>query len=314
MSMSMAKSKLTAAEQLSTLLSMGGLSARELARRTWVGIDEDNLLGRAAELAFNFILAIFPFLICLLTLFGLFASKGSALEGDLLGYLAKLLPAAGFQVVLHTLVEVTKGASRSKLTIGIVLMFWFASGGVTSVISGLNGVYKVKDSRSWIKVRIIAIVLTVLLSILFTAALVVVVGGSYLAGVLAAHYGFHHVAIIGWSIGQVVIALVCLGLGFSLMYYFAPDLHEQHWYWITPGSIFGVLLWIATSLGFRLYLHFYNTFNLTYGSLGAAMILLIWLYISGFAFLIGGEINAQIEHAAAWYGHPEAKAPGEKAA
>jgi len=91
-------------------------------------------------------------------------------------------------------------------------------------------------------------------------------------------------------------------------------LEEQHWYWITPGSIIGVLLWIAASFGFRAYLHFFNTYSKTYGSLGAAMILLMWLYITGFSFLIGGEINAQIEHAAAKRGHPEANAPGEKKA
>lgn len=312
--MRMAKSKLTAAEQFATLASVGGLPPRELIRRTWLGMDENNLWGRAAELAFNFILAIFPFLICLLTLFGLFASKGSALEGDLLGYLSKLLPPSGFQVVLHTLVEVAKNATGGKLTFGIILMFWFASGGITSIVSGLNAVYRINESRSWLKVRATAVLLTVVLTILFTAALVLVLGGSYLARALGAHYGFHHIAIIGWSAGQALVALVCVALGFSLMYYYAPDLDEQHWYWITPGSIFGVLLWIAASLGFRAYLHFFNTFNLTYGSLGAAMILLIWLYISGLAFLIGGEINAQIEHAAAGYGHPEAKAPGEKRA
>jgi membrane protein len=115
-------------------------------------------------------------------------------------------------------------------------------------------------------------------------------------------------------IAQNVIALVFVTLAFSLIYYFGADLQEQHWYWITPGSVTGVLLWVLASLGFRAYLHFFNSYSKTYGSLGAAMILLIWLFITGFAFLVGGEVNAQIEHAAALRGHPEAKAPGEKMA
>jgi membrane protein len=97
------------------------------------------------------------------------------------------------------------------------------------------------------------------------------------------------------------------------MYYFGPDT-EQQWSWITPGSLFGVLLWVGVSLGFRVYLHFSNSYSKTYGSLGAVIILLYWLFITGLAILIGGEINAEIENAAAKRGHPEAKLEGEKVA
>ena len=97
-----------------------------------------------------------------------------------------------------------------------------------------------------------------------------------------------------------------------LIYYFGLDIKEQHWYWITPGSVFGVLLWLTASFLFRVYLHFFNSYSQTYGCLGAAMILLLWFYVTGFVFLVGGEINAQIEHAAARHGHPEAKAQARK--
>lgn len=101
---------------------------------------------------------------------------------------------------------------------------------------------------------------------------------------------------------------------FSLVYYFGPDIKEKHWYWVSPGSVFGVLVWLAGSFGFKAYLHFFNTYSKTYGSLGAAIILMVWLYLTAFAFLVGGEINAAIEHAAADHGHPEAKLVGEKTA
>src|SRR5262249_6841244 len=110
------------------------------------------------------------------------------------------------------------------------------------------------------------------------------------------------------------VALFAISLAFALVYYFGPDVEEQHWYWITPGSMIGVLLWLGCSIGLRIYLHFFNTYNKTYGSLGAVIILLLWFYVTGLAFLVGAEVNAEIENAAAVRGHPEAKAPGEKKA
>jgi membrane protein len=117
-----------------------------------------------------------------------------------------------------------------------------------------------------------------------------------------------------WRILEWPAALVFMAFSFSLIYFFGPDVKEQHWYWITPGSIFGVALWLICSFGFRIYLSFYNSYTKSYGTVGAVMILLVWFYVTGLAFMIGGEINAEIEHAAAKRGHPEAKAPGEKAA
>ncbi|HSS98838.1 MAG TPA: YihY/virulence factor BrkB family protein, partial [Terriglobales bacterium] len=125
---------------------------------------------------------------------------------------------------------------------------------------------------------------------------------------------------LGWSailLSKILVwfvALIFVVVSFSLVYYFAPDLKEQHWYWITPGSVIGVLLWLLASFAFRGYLHFFNSYSKTYGSLGAVIILLLWFYVAGLTFLLGGEINAEIEHAAAERGHPEAKAEGEKKA
>ena len=180
------------------------------------------------------------------------------------------------------------------------------------MISALDGAYAVREGRSWFKVRGIAVSLTVAISILVISALVAILAGSYAANVLGTHYSLGQAAVISWRVAEIIVALFFVALSFSLIYYWGPDLHEQHWYWITPGSVVGVLLWVAASFGFRAYLHFFNSYSKTYGSLGAAIILLMWLYITGLAFLIGGEVNAQIEHAAALRGHPEAKAPGEK--
>ena len=310
----MTESRLTAAEQITTLWNLGGLTIRELFKRVWQAVNDDYLLDRASALAFSFILALFPLLLFLLSLLGVFASHASSLQTNLMQYLSQVLPPAAFQVVSHTLTEVTKNTGGGKLTFGIVLTLWFASGGMSSMISALDGAYEVHERRSWLKVRAIALALTAAITALIISALVAVLAGSYLANVIGSHLGMGEIAIAAWRIGEIVVALAFVAISFSLIYYYGPDLKEQHWYWITPGSVVGVLLWVAASFGFRLYLHFFNNYSKTYGSLGAAMILLMWLYITGLAFLIGGEINAQIEHAAALRGHPEAKAPGQKKA
>ena len=308
----MTESKLSTAEQVTSLWELGGLSVSQLNKNVWRAFNDNFLLDRSAGLAFNFILAMFPLLLFLLTILGMFAARGTALRTNLIQYLAEVLPPAGFQVVSHTLAEVTKNAGGGKLTLGVALTLWFASGGMSSMISALDGAYAVREGRSWFKVRGIAVSLTVAISILVISALVAVLAGSYAANVLGTHYGLGQAAIISWRVAEIIVALFSVALSFSLIYYWGPDLHEQHWYWITPGSVVGVLLWVAASFGFRAYLHFFNSYSKTYGSLGAAIILLMWLYITGLAFLIGGEVNAQIEHAAALRGHPEAKAPGEK--
>jgi membrane protein len=310
----MQSSRLTTSEQVASAWHLGGLTFRELSKRVFRGIREDDLLSRASDLAFNSILALFPLLLFLLSLLGIFESHSDELRTRLLTYFAQLLPPAGFRILDRTLIEISMNANTGKVTFGIVLAVWFASGGMSSMISGLNRVYEVNDSRSWIKVRAISIGLTVAIAVLIVSALVTVLAGGYIANSIGTHYGLHELTIIVERIAQNVIALVFVTLAFSLIYYFGADLQEQHWYWITPGSVTGVLLWVLASLSFRAYLHFFNSYSKTYGSLGAAMILLIWLFITGFAFLVGGEVNAQIEHAAALRGHPEAKAPGEKKA
>jgi len=310
----MSDSNLTTTQQVASMWDLGCLTLKELGQRVWAGIDQNDLFGRASELAYNFILALFPLLLFLVSLFGLFASRGQSLNNNLMGYLAAVLPPSAFDLVNKTIREVARNSGGGKVTFGIILTLWVASGGMSSMMSTLNAAYSVKESRSYIKVRTIALGLTIAVSLLVMAALGLVLLGGYLAEWAGSHLDLGTAAVLAWKVLQWPVALVFVVLSFSLIYYFGPDLKEQHWYWITPGSLVGVLVWVAASFAFRAYLHFFNTYSKTYGSLGAVIILLVWFYVTGFAFLIGGEINAQIEHAAAEHGHPEAKAPGQKAA
>ncbi len=310
----MTTSRLTTSEQISSIWRLGGLQPRQLAKRVWDEINDDNLLGRASELAYSFVLSLFPMLLFLVALFGLFANAGAELRGRLLFYVSQMLPPSAFQLVSNTITEVTKSSSGSKITFGIVFSLWAASGGMASMISALNMAYHVRESRPWWRVRVRAVIITAGISVLVFAALSVVLIGAPLADFAGQKLHLHMLAVVAWKILQWPAAITFIATAFSVIYYFGPNLEERHWYWITPGSVFGVLIWLLASFGFRGYLHFFNTYSKTYGSLGAAIILLVWLYVTALAFLLGGEINAEIEHAAAQAGHPEAKAPGAKAA
>jgi membrane protein len=310
----MTTSRLTTKQQLSSIWNLGGLTPRQLTKMVWDEINDDNLLGRASELAYSFLLALFPMLLFLLDMFGLFAGTGEEMRGHLLFYVSRLLPSAAFELVDHTINEVTKSSSGSKLTFGIIFSLWVASGAMASMISALNTAYHVRETRAWWRVRVRAVVITAGISVLVLAAISVVLFGAPLADLSGQKLHLHIVAVIAWKILQWPAAAAFIAIAFSVIYYFGPNIEERHWYWITPGSVFGVLIWLLVSFGFRAYLHFFNTYSRTYGSLGAAIILLVWLYVTAFAFLIGGEINAEIEHAAALAGHPEAKPPGAKAA
>jgi membrane protein len=310
----MTDSILTTKQQVESIWKLGGLTPKQLAKRVIAEIDHDDLLGRSSELAYNFLLAVFPMLLFLVALFGVFAAQRTELQNSLFYYLAQVLPPAAFELISKTLQEIIRNSGGGKVTFGLIFALWAGAGGMSSLMSGLNAAYNVRDSRRWYKSRGIALVLTLAISILVIAALFIVVAGGNVAEDVGGKLNLGNIAIVAWKAVQWPVAIGFIMLAFALIYYFGPDLKEQHWYWITPGSLFGVLLWLAASFGIRLYLHFFNNYSKSYGSLGAVIILLLWFYVTGLAFLIGGEINSEIEHAAAERGHPEAKAEGKKAA
>ena len=285
-------------QQRASVWKLGGLTPWQLAAKVLYGINEDDLFGRASELAFNSLLALFPLLFFMLVLFGLFASRSSELQNSLLSLFAYFLPPSAFQLLNGITIELARNAPGRKLTFGIVLALWFGSGGMSSMISTLNAAYRVQESRSWIRIRLTALGLTIAISVfLFISLFILLVGGSvvdWTAGLI--HLG--SAIVVLWKCLQWLAAVVFVTLSFSMIYYCGPSLGKRHWDWITPGSTFGAFLWLIASLGFRIYLHFFNTYTATYGSLGAVMILLVWLYVAGLAFLVGGKINAEIESAA----------------
>jgi len=289
----------------------GPLTFWQLTKKVVHGVDEANLIDYASGLAFNFLLALFPLLLFMLALFGLFASRSSELQTSLLSYFADFLPPSAFQLLNDTTIELAKSSSGGKLTFGIVLALWFGSGGISSMISTLNAAYGVRDSRSWLRIRAIAIGLMITISILLLAALFVLLAGGRVVDWIGMKLNLGTTVVLVWKSMQWVAAALFAIVSFWMIYYCGPSLGRRHWYWGIPGSMFGAFLWLAASAGFRLYLHFFNTYTATYASLGAVMILLVWLYVTGLAFLVGGEINAEIERAALGSELKKSEAPAE---
>ena len=298
---------------MASLWRLSGLSWSQIAKRVWKEIQDDDVFGRAAQLSYYFLLALFPLLLFLTSIIGLVLGSGTGLRHKLFSYLSEFLPPSAFQLVDSTMTEVSAASSGGKLAFGILAALWAASNGMGAITEALNVAYDVKETRSWWKRRLVAVSLTVGLSVLIISALIIVLNGGRLADYVAGNFGFGEVFLIVWKVAQWPIALAFMVLAFAIIYYFAPDVREQKWVWLTPGAAIGVILWLLVSFGFRTYLHFFDSYSKTYGTLGAVIVLMLWLYLTGAAILIGGELNSEIEHAAAKAGEPDAKEKGEKA-
>jgi membrane protein len=295
----MMHSLLTSDHKDKSLWKFGGLTFTELARIVVGDIQVHELFERASGLAFDFLLALFPLFFILLAGFGLFAAYSLQLRTDLLAYFADLLPTMAFQLLNRTTGELAATISPEKFTIGIVVALWLVSGGVASIISSLNAAFRIQESRSWLKVKAISMALALGISILILWAMCIVLVSENFVVWIARQLRLDSVMIVLWKALQWPTALLFVIFAYALIYNFGPDRKAEQWHWITPGSVFAALLWLVASVGFRFYLKFVDNYTVIFGSLGAAIILLVWLYVTGLAFLIGGEINANIERAAA---------------
>ncbi|MFN2578277.1 MAG: YihY/virulence factor BrkB family protein [Pyrinomonadaceae bacterium] len=282
------------------------LLTKEFWTCVWTRSEEDEILARAAQLSYFFLLALFPLLVFLITLLGYFSGADSHLQEKLLSYLGGVMPPAALQLVVITLNEVTQGRGTGKLSLGILFALWAASSGINALAQALNAAYAVHETRPWWKVRLISIALTIALSVLIISALLIVLYSGRLGETVAGMIYEGAVFEIVWRILQWPIALVFVSMAVVMIYRFVPNvaakrerkgLHrsDYRWRWLSPGVLIAIALWLLVSLGFRLYLHFFNSYSATYGSLGALIILMLWFYLTGAAILLGGEINCQLE-------------------
>jgi membrane protein len=293
-------------------LSLAGLGWKELGKRVYAEVMDDDVLGRSAQLSYYFLLALFPALLFLTSLLGYLAGEDSQLRQGLFSSLAAVLPGDASQLISKTVTDVTQSSGGGKLSFGILATFWAASNGMGAISDSLNAAYDLKESRPWWKVRLTAVGLTLSLTLLIVTALVLVLYGHDIADAVSVKMGLGAAFATGWKILQWPLVLIFVLVAFALIYYFAPDSHAQDWKWITPGAVVGVLLWLIISFAFKAYLSYFNSYSATYGSLGAVIILMLWFYFTGIAILVGGEINSEVENEVAKQGAPDAKEKGEK--
>jgi membrane protein len=265
---------------------------KELLIQTARRIEKDDVLGRSAQLGFYFFLALFPLLICMLGLLGMFSRAGRDIQHGLFGILTSVLPWSAWKLVQQTLAEISQSNPSPKLSLGIIISLWSASAGMSAVMDTLNAQAAIPETRSFIKRTALAAGLTIAAALVLLAAVAIV-----LLGDSAAQYFSQGAVTIIWRIVQWPIATTLVLFDFALIYNLAPDVKDHKWHWITPGAVSGLLLWMAVSLSLKAYLHFFNTYTATYGSLGGVTILLLWFYLTGAALLIGAEINTVIEDA-----------------
>jgi membrane protein len=287
---------------------LGGLTYWQLLKRLYHEMDDDDVLTRSAALAYYFILALVPMIFFLTAILGFFA-RSHDLQSDLLHYTSRLMPGDTYRLIRKSLQEITQNSSGFKLALGLMLALWSGSGGISSIMDALNRCYGINELRPWWKRRLAAVGLTIAISALTIVALLIILYGGNIVDFIGSYVGLSAAAVMIWHFAQWPIALLFVVTSFALLYYWGPD-SKQTWQWITPGSLVGVLVWIGVSMMFRVYLHYFNTYSKTYGALGAVIVLLFWLYISGFAILLGGEINSEIANAS--LGRPDAKEVGEK--
>jgi membrane protein len=279
-----------------SLWKFGGLKPVDLIQRTIKKLGEDELSTRSAALSYYFILALFPMFLFLLSLIGIFAGPSSELRESILSTLGHMAPGSASGLVQSVVSETTKASSEIKVGAGILGALWAASAGMSAVMVSLNVVHKVTETRPWWRQKLSAVALTVALAALIIMALALVLYGGKIGELIATQFGLDDLFTTTWQAVQWILPFAAMFLAFSAVYYFAPNITGA-WHWVTPGAALGVAIWLLASLGFRIYLHFFNSYSATYGSLGAVVILLLWLYITGFAILIGAELNWIIEAA-----------------
>jgi membrane protein len=260
----------------------------------------------AAQLAYFAILSIFPFAMFLLTVVGYIPLHG--LDERILGSIYSVMPTEVAKLCDHTLHEIV-GRQRGWLLASTLLFaLWSASGGVSGLITALNRAYDVSETRAAWRVKLRAILVTlggVLAIIVATAALLI---GPEIVHHVMAYFRLGGAFDTMWAVLRWPVAALTMMLMVASMYYFLPNV-KQKWRFITPGSTVAVLAWILASLGFRLYVAHFNSYAKTYGTLGTAIVLLVWLYLSGLMIIIGGEINAILDRVHKGILHTE-KEPG----
>lgn len=282
-----------------------GVPWKRFFRELYQEISEDDIFNGAATLGFWLTLAVFPAMIFLMAVLPYLPI--ARVDQAIMDLLRQTLPREAAAMFAGVVDEVTRVQRGGVLSFGLVATLWAASAGMYAIMQQLNVTYDVKEGRSFLRARGLSIGLSILFVLLVVGAFSLVVLGGVIQAWIGEHFGFGQALLTFFAAFRWAMILLALLLGFALIYYLGPDV-EQEFVFITPGSVLGVTLLIGASLAFKFYATNFGDYNATYGSIGAVIILMLWLYIAGLVILLGSEINALVEHYA-----PGGKEKGEKA-
>jgi len=275
------------------LRDLRDLASFRALKATVQEFQRDDALGIAAQLAYYLILALFPFILVLVSLMGTFGSP--ELASEILAYFQRVMPEQAYDIIETFTANIISGQAEAPglFTFGILFTIWAASGAFAALINALNRAYDVQETRPFWKVRGIAILMTLGLSVLILIGVLLLVLGPQIGQAIANVFGLEETFTLVWEVVRWPVALFFMVFTVALLYYFAPDV-DQPFRWITPGGLIGVLLWVLASVGFNFYVSNFGSYNKTYGSIGAVIVLLLYLYISSLTILFGATLNATL--------------------
>ena len=280
-----------------------------ILKRTFKQFSEDQLTTWAAALTYFGVLSLFPMILALVSVLGVIGPSATQPLLDQLGTVAPG-PAKDILTNVLTSLEQNQGGSTIALIIGLVLAIWSASGYISAFMDASNNVWDVPEGRPiWKKIPV-RLGVTVVLLVLLTATALAVVFTGPIAQKAGDVIGLGSTFVSVWNIAKWPILLLVVSFMISLLYWACPNVKQPGFPWITPGGVLAVLLWIAASALFALYVANFSSYNKTYGSLGGVIVFLTWLWISNIIILLGAEFNSEMERSKAIHeGHPPDKEP-----
>ncbi|HEX2289577.1 MAG TPA: YihY/virulence factor BrkB family protein [Pseudonocardiaceae bacterium] len=277
-------------------------------KRTVREFQVDNLKDWAAALTYYSVLSIFPALVVLISLIDL---AGRSTIQTLLDNLGQVAPGSVNQILEGAIrsLQQTRGSAGVLALAGLAAALWSASNYIAAFMRASNAIYDVPEGRPVWKTLPIRIAVTVLVMVLLAASAVAVVATGGLADRLGRLLGLGSAVVTIWDLVKWPVLLLVVSFMFALLYWASPNA-KQGFRWVTPGGILAVVVWVAASVAFAIYVANFNSYNKTYGSLASVIIFLVWLWLSNTAILLGAELNAELERSRAIAaGHPPDEEP-----
>ncbi len=270
-----------------------------VAKATFQRFTGDQMTDRAAALTYYSMMSLFPALFVIVAVLGLLGTE--ELVEEAVQYAADqgadAAVADALEQSLRGAIERSGGGLGAALVVAIAIAAYGASGAFGAAGRALNKVHRVEDDRGFVRQKAENLGWTLVVVVLAILTLVSIFLGGGIAEDLFGTIGFGDVAADVWNVARWAVALGCALLIYAVVYAFAPDVEPRRWRWITPGAILGVGAWIVATIGFSFYVRNFGSYGATYGAFAAAIILLLWLWITNLCLLLGAELNAVIERA-----------------